>query len=86
MTALPEQKDRGAFMSINSSIQQLSGGIAAGIAGLIVFKPEIETAPLQRYDILGYVVLVSMAIAAVMIFRLDKEIKKKFEVAKAVKS
>jgi predicted MFS family arabinose efflux permease len=86
MTALPEQKDRGAFMSINSSIQQLSGGIAAGIAGLIVFKPEIETAPLQRYDILGYVVLVSMAIAAVMIFRLEKEIKKKFEAAKAAKS
>jgi predicted MFS family arabinose efflux permease/AcrR family transcriptional regulator len=86
MTALPEQKDRGAFMSINASIQQLSGGIAAGIAGLIVFKPELETAPLQRYDILGYVVLVSMAIAAVMIFRLDKEIKKKFEAAKAVKS
>ncbi len=85
MTALPEQKDRGAFMSVNASIQQLSGGIAAGIAGLIVLKPDLETAPLQRYDILGYVVLVSMAIAAFMIFRLDKEIKKKLEAAKAVK-
>jgi len=85
MTALPEPKDRGAFMSINSSIQQLSGGIAAGIAGLIVFKPKGETAPLLNYDILGYVVLVSMAIAAVMIFRLDKEIKKKLEATKAAK-
>lgn len=83
MTALPEQKDRGAFMSVNSSIQQLSGGIASGIAGLIVLKPKLESAPLQHYDILGYVVLVSMAIAAVMIFRLDKEIKKKLEAAKA---
>jgi len=31
------------------------------------------------------VVLVSMAIAAVMIFRLDKEIKKKLEATKAAK-
>ncbi len=75
MTALPAQKDRGAFMSINSSIQQISGGIAAGLAGLIVFKPESETAPLLHYDYLGLVVLISMIVAAFMMFRLDKQVK-----------
>ncbi|MDI1235834.1 MAG: MFS transporter [bacterium] len=76
MTSLPVQKDRGAFMSINSSVQQFSGGIAAGLAGLIVLKPASETAPLLHYDYLGLVVLVSMALAAVMIYRLDKQVKR----------
>ena len=30
--------DRGAFMSINSSIQQISGGVATFIAGLIIYQ------------------------------------------------
>ena len=38
MTAIPEPKDRGAFMSINSSVQQISGGVASAIAGLIVVQ------------------------------------------------
>ena len=40
-------------MSINSSVQQIAGGIASAIAGIIVFQENNE--PLQRYDILGYV-------------------------------
>src|SRR5690606_13896600 len=38
MTAIPEARDRGAFMSINSSVQQVSGGIGSALAGLIVFQ------------------------------------------------
>lgn len=34
MTAIPQPQDRGAFMSINSSVQQISGGIASAAAGL----------------------------------------------------
>ncbi|HWJ26065.1 MAG TPA: MFS transporter, partial [Flavisolibacter sp.] len=34
MTAIPEHKDRGAFMSINSSLQQFAGGVASVIAGM----------------------------------------------------
>ncbi|MFN7600025.1 MAG: MFS transporter, partial [Bacteroidota bacterium] len=54
MSAVPQPQDRGAFMSINSSIQQISGGIASAIAGLIVYQAPNGT--LQRYDLLGYVV------------------------------
>ena len=32
MTAIPNPPDRGAFMGINSSIQQIAGGLAAYIA------------------------------------------------------
>jgi len=39
ITALPGPEDRGAFMSINSSLQQIAGGIAAAIGGMIVVQP-----------------------------------------------
>lgn len=32
MTAVPEMRDRGAFMSINASVQQFAGGIAASVS------------------------------------------------------
>ncbi|MCK7556423.1 MFS transporter [Chitinophaga sedimenti] len=33
MTAVPDMKDRGAFMAVNSAVQQMSGGVAALIGG-----------------------------------------------------
>lgn len=37
-SAVPDLHDRGAFMAISSSVQQISGGIAATVAGLIVVQ------------------------------------------------
>ena len=54
VSAVPDMPDRGAFMSINSSVQQISGGIAAYVAGMIVVQS--STGELRNYDILGYVV------------------------------
>lgn len=48
-------KYRGSFMSINSSIQQFSSGIAAFVAGLIVSKGTDGT--LLNYNFAGYVAL-----------------------------
>lgn len=74
MTAVPDLKDRGAFMSINSSIQQLCGGIAAWIAGLIVVQTS-ETAPLQRYDVLGFACCGSMIVCAALIYLVDRQLR-----------
>jgi MFS family permease len=38
VTATVEPKNRGSFMSIVSSMQQLSAGLASYIAGLVVVK------------------------------------------------
>jgi predicted MFS family arabinose efflux permease len=76
MTAVPEPKDRGAFMGINSSIQQISGGIASVISGLIV-KQERGVGPLEHFDIVGYTVVVSMIICAAMIYNIDRHLKLK---------
>lgn len=74
-SAIPSPQDRGAYMSINSSIQQISGGVASFVAGLIVVQT--PSGLLERYDILGYVVVVSMIVAAIMIWWLDKHLRMK---------
>jgi predicted MFS family arabinose efflux permease len=63
-SAVPEPQDRGAYMSISSSLQQIAGGIASSAAGLIV--SQTADGPLEHYDRLGYVV--SAAIVATVFF------------------
>jgi predicted MFS family arabinose efflux permease len=74
VSALPKMQDRGAFMSINSSLQQIAGGIAAGVGGLIVVQ-QTKTSPLQHYNTLGYVIVVIIIANIVQVFRVDKLIK-----------
>ena len=81
ISAIPALPDRGAFMSINSSIQQISGGVAAFAAGLIVVQS--PSGILERYDILGYVVIGSMIIALGMIYWLDNYVNKSRKVQAA---
>lgn len=75
-SAVPEGKDRGAFMSINSSIQQIAGGIAAAIAGLIVYQ-EHKNSPLVNYDIVGYVVVGVSCLSIALMYRVNQLIKTK---------
>ncbi|GAB2615075.1 MFS transporter [Emticicia sediminis] len=75
MTAVPQMQDRGAFMSINSSIQQISGGVAAALAGVIVSEGSDGT--MQNYPFLGIVVVVSMLITIGMMYILNRQIQKK---------
>src|SRR6266498_4249936 len=74
ISALPKMQDRGAFMSINSSLQQIAGGIAAGIGGLIVVQ-KTKTSPLQHYDVLGYVIVIIIVANIIMIYRVNNLIK-----------
>ena len=80
LTAVPDAKDRGAFMSINASTQQISGGVASIIAGLIVVQS--SSGKLENYDILGYTVIGSMLLAIVMIYFLNRRIQKKMHTPK----
>lgn len=73
ISVIPEPKNRGAFMSVNSSIQQLSGGLSSFAAGQIIHQS--SSGYLENYQYLGYVVAATMILASVMIFRLDKYIK-----------
>jgi Na+/melibiose symporter-like transporter len=85
-TGIPEMQDRGAYMSITSSMQQIAGGIAAVCAGLIVHQ-ETKTSPLENYDILGYVISVISLCTIFFVWRVNKLVKSKEKAAAvAVKS
>ena len=74
-TAVPALKDRGAFMSINSSLQQMAGGIAALVGGSIVLQKD-ENSPLERFDLLGYVVIAAILINIFLTYRVYKLVQK----------
>ncbi len=67
-SAIPESKDRGAFMSINSSLQQIAGGFGAMIAGLIIVQKD-NFAPLEHYDTLAMIASVIMLFTIYLMYR-----------------
>jgi MFS family permease len=70
ISAIPDMKDRGAFMAVNSSVQQLAGALGSGLAGLVVFQT--STGRLERYSVLGYVVATAMLITMVLMYSVHK--------------
>lgn len=75
-SAVPGLVDRGAYMSVNNSLQQLAGGLAAIFAGYVVVQPT-KTSPIQNFDILGYVMVVTVLICVYLVNRVSKMIKKR---------
>jgi len=70
-SAIPEMEDRGAFMSINASLQQIAGGVAAAVAGMIVVQ-RTTSSPLENYNIVGYVIVVISIISIFLLSRVSK--------------
>lgn len=76
VTSVPEIQDRGAFMSINSSLQQIAGGVAAAFAGTIVVQKD-KLSPLEHYDTLGIIIICISILTIVLMYRVNKMLKKK---------
>jgi predicted MFS family arabinose efflux permease len=76
ISAIPQPMDRGAFMSINSSVQQLSGGLAAALAGMVI--AEGPDKKLLHYSTLGIIVMASMAACMIMMYFINKQVGHKF--------
>jgi len=77
-SAVPEMKDRGAFMSISSSLQQGAGGVASVVAGLIVIQ-DTPTSPLQHFNWLGIVMAVIMILCIFFVRRVDRIVKERIK-------
>lgn len=75
-SAIPQPQDRGAFMSINSSLQQVTGGFGAMLAGLIIVQKN-NFAPLQHYDTLATIASVIMLLTIYLMYRVNKIVEKK---------
>ncbi len=67
-SAVPEPPDRGAFMSINSSLRQLFGGFGSMFAGLIVVQS--ANGKLEHYHDLGYITGFVMLLTVTLMYRL----------------
>lgn len=78
-SAIPEMYDRGAYMSINSSLQQMSGGLAAIFAGFVVVQPT-KTSPIQNFDLLGYIMVAIFIWCLYLVYRVSEMIKEKNKV------
>jgi predicted MFS family arabinose efflux permease len=70
ISQVPAPASRGAFMAINSSVQQVSGGLAAALAGAIVYAP--AKGPLQHFEIIGYVICSATALTLIMMVALAR--------------
>lgn len=77
-SAIPDMPDRGAYMSVNASLQQMAGGVAAVFAGFIVVK-EDENSPLQHFDVLGYVMLGFILLCIYLMARVDKLVERRMQ-------
>lgn len=73
MTAIPKPEDRGAFMSVNSSLQQVAGGLASVLAGLIIVQE--AGGKLHHFNTLGYVAISIMMICAVLMYFINRQVK-----------
>jgi predicted MFS family arabinose efflux permease len=73
-TSIPELKDRGGFMSLNGSLQQITGGVATLLAGFIIVQKD-KNSPLDNYPMLGYIGVFFMVLCVFMLWRVNKIIK-----------
>jgi len=80
-SAIPSAVDRGSYMSISSSLQQISGGVAAALAGLIV--KETPNGAIEHFDVVGYVVVTSTLLTLVMMYFINRRVEGTVAVAAA---
>ena len=67
-SAIPRPSDRGAYMSIDNSVRQLSGGVGSLVAGLIVVQA--DNGPVQHYHDLGMITGVTMLLTVILMYRI----------------
>lgn len=72
VSAIPDPTSRGAFMSISASMQQISGGFASLLAGMIVTQS--SDGRIEHFDTLGYVLIGTTTLTLVMIYFINRMI------------
>ncbi|HEX8327931.1 MAG TPA: MFS transporter [Hymenobacter sp.] len=68
-TTVVPPRQRGSFMSLNTSVQQLAAGAAAYLAGLIVLQT--STGRLLHYEVVGYVAAAANLVSLLVIRRVQ---------------
>jgi predicted MFS family arabinose efflux permease len=74
-TVVPEKNDRGAFMALDSSFQQVAGGVAATAAGWIVFQA--SDGIIQGFQSLGWTVIGVMVITIGLMYFIHRIVQRR---------
>lgn len=72
MSAIPTAANRGAFMSIGASLQQLAGGVGSMIAGMIVVQQ--ADGMILHFEVIGYVMCGLTTFTLFMMYIINKDI------------
>jgi predicted MFS family arabinose efflux permease len=84
-SAIPDAHDRGAFMSVNASLQQMAGGFAALVAGMIVVQ-DTPSSPIEHFNWLGFIMVGFMIVCVYLVYRVKKVVERKAMEAVAIKN
>jgi len=76
-TVVPDQTDRGAFMALDSSFQQIAGGLAATAAGYIVFQT--SDGMIEGYPNLAWTIIALMSLTLGIMYAIDRIVKSKID-------
>jgi predicted MFS family arabinose efflux permease len=79
ISAIPEPAKRGSFMSVNSSLQQMAGGLASVIAGFIV--SELPDGRIAHFNVLGYILMGTVLTAIFLMYFVHKHVVEKLRPA-----
>lgn len=72
VSAVVKQKERGTFMSLENSSRQLSSGVAAQVAGLIIGST--ASGQLTGYNFVGYIGIVTSLVGIYIAFRIKTKL------------
>ena len=73
-SAVPSAQDRGAYMSISSSLQQMAGGMASYLAGLLVYQA--PSGRMEHYPRIGIAVSVATVLTMLLMYRVHRLVAK----------
>jgi predicted MFS family arabinose efflux permease len=73
ISAIPEAPNRGSFMAVNSSLQQMAGGVASVVAGLIV--SQASDGKILHFNYLGYLLSFTVFISIGLMYSISRKIE-----------
>lgn len=74
ISAVPEARDRGAYMSVSASMQQFAGAVSSSVSGLLVVQG--ASGRIENYRLLGWVVIGAMALTLAQMRSVDRLVGK----------
>lgn len=72
ISGIPSPESRGSFMSVSASLQQMAGGLAAVISGLIVV--ERSDGVLEHFDTVGYILCGTAIVTLYLMYLIHKRL------------